>query len=114
MQIRVGEVEGAQHAGEELSVHETVDRASVVIGFEKTYGRTSHPGIQSAGGGEQGVAQLFEFQSAQREVREPAVLGIEFLDSVPFIRTAPIVSLGSRLVCGAGDDEPVQCLEAPA
>lgn len=84
-----------------------VEKSGQFLGAQRWHDRWAELlGIQSTGGGEDGVADRFAVQALAREMGEQPVLGIDFRG----------LGGGDALhAIGAGEhDELVQTLEAPA
>ena len=76
--------------------------------------RSADPGLELAGDGQLGVAELLKVEASQRERGEQAVVGIDPAESGPLVVGPRVLSGRGPLVGLAGDDEPVEGLEAPA
>jgi len=75
--VGVGEIKGAEEAGEVLAVDETVDGAAAGEGFlREIVGEAAGGEVELAGGGEEGVAEGFEFEAAAVKMGEELVVGI--------------------------------------
>jgi hypothetical protein len=77
VEVGVGEVEGAEEAGEVLAVNEAVDRAAFGKGLFEHVGGTAAGGfVEFSCYGEQGITHCFEIEARRCHSREQAVLRI--------------------------------------